>query len=73
MSLIIRITDEDKPVITVPVALQFDGVTRVDAVTDYKGEITLDPCPGSAVHLTIDGVDHGVRICHDGMVLTVEL
>jgi hypothetical protein len=71
--LLIRITDEGEPVTTAPVSMQFDGWRRIEQFTDHNGEIRVEPCLGSAVHLTINGTDHGVHICHDGMELDIDL
>jgi hypothetical protein len=72
MALIIRILDEGEPVIHVPVVMFFDGSQRIERVTDDNGEIELNPCPGSSVHLTIDGDPHGIEICYDGMELEID-
>jgi hypothetical protein len=72
MALIIRVLDEGEPVITTPVAMLFDGSIRRNEFTDHRGEISIDPCPGSSVHLTINGVDHGVHVCYDGMELNID-
>jgi hypothetical protein len=73
MAMTIRITDEGEPVVNAPVVMLFDGMIRKDAWTDLEGKITFEQSPGSSVHLTVSGIDHGVRYCGDGLDVDLEL
>jgi hypothetical protein len=72
MAARIRIIDEGDPISNVPVVLLFDGVIRRDAITDNSGEIIVDPCPWSSVHVTINGMDHGFHFCGDGLDVEID-
>ena len=73
MALTIRILDEGEPVINTSVVMIFDGSIRIEDFTDIHGEIQVEPCRGSTVHLTVDGVaQNGVELCHDGMELELD-
>jgi hypothetical protein len=74
MAFTIRIVDEEgEPVTTTPVVMMFDGSKRVEDLTDHNGEVSVDPVPGSSVHVTVNGVDHGVHICYDMAEVEIEV
>jgi len=74
MALTVRLLDAaEEPVPNVPVELVFNGSLRYHRVSDEKGEIHCDPCPGPNVFLVHGGVVSEPKTCHDGLVLDFEI
>jgi hypothetical protein len=74
MAFVIRVMNEEgEPLENVPLVLLFNSIDRREAITDDKGEVRFDHCPGVNVLITADGIRKGVHQCYDGKEILIEM
>ena len=74
MAFVIKVHNaEGEPLESVSLVLLFNSTDRRQALTDHKGEVRFDHCPGVNVVITADGVRKGIHQCYDGKEILIEM
>jgi len=74
MAFVIRVHNEEgEPLEGVPLVLLFNSIDRREAITNHKGEVRFDHCPGVNVLITADGIRKGVHQCYDGKEILIAM